>query len=468
MATATLQPTPNNATDSFIAQTSQPSNKRLLLGIVAAAFALRMVVVAFIFRDLTDPTNHFERFGNEVGWIARCIAHHQGFSSPFFTLTGPTALLPPLYPYLLAAIFKLFGVYSAKSALTILTFNSLFSALTCIPIYLATRHSVNARVAAFAAWGWAIYPFSIYFSAGRVWEFSLTSLLITTCFYLALRLHLDRPLRWLGFGALYGLAGLSNPAVFSLAPVLLLLPIARFWMLRRAAGFGFFNSIFCGDLLRRGTLAAFGLLVVLTPWTVRNYRTMHVICPVRDCFWYELWSANNGDDTNPTLAWTHPASNPDEMALYQSQGEVAYISAKQIIVKDFIAQHPGFFVRLTLRRIVNYWTGFWSLDPSYTKQEPTQLPNVFFCSSLTLLMLIGGVSLGRRDPAAALPYILSIAIFPIAYYISHPLMDYRQPIEPEIVILVVVGLQAVKSRIATRRALSQALRKDDAVALPAR
>jgi hypothetical protein len=156
------------------------------------------------------------------------------------------------------------------------------------------------------------------------------------------------------------------------------------------------------------------------------------------------------------------------MALYQSQGEVAYISAKQIIVKDFIAQHPGFFVRLTLRRIVNYWTGFWSLAPSYTKQEPTQLPNVFFCSSLTLLMLIGGVSLGRRDPAVALPYILSIAIFPIAYYISHPLMDYRQPIEPEIVIMVVVGLQAVKSRIASRRALSQAVREDDAVALPAR
>ena len=455
MATATLQPTPDDTSDDLNVQPTRPSSRRLLLGIVAAAFALRMIIVALIFRDLTDPTNHFEHFGNEVGWIARSIVHHQGFSSPFFDLSGPTALLPPLYPYILAAIFKVFGIYTAKSALTILTFNSLCSALTCIPIYLAARLSINSRVAAFAAWGWAIYPFSIYFSAGRVWEFSLTSLLITTCFYLALTLHRDRPLRWLGFGALYGLTGLSNPAVFSLAPVLILLPIARFWLLRRASGLSFFTSLFCGDLLRRASLAAFGLILVLTPWTIRNYKVLHVICPVRDCFWYEFWSANNGDDTNPTLAWTHPASNPQEMALYQAKGEVAYIASKQLIVNDFVMHHRAAFYRLTARRILNYWTGFWSLDPSYRRQEPTQIPNVFFCSSLTLLLLIGGLGWWRRDPAAALPYLLSILLFPLAYYTTHPLMDYRQPIEPEVVILVVVGLRAVKSLIASRCAASR-------------
>jgi len=448
MATATLQPTPDEAIGSANGPLSRQSRKLLLM--VAAAWALRMVVVAVIFRDLPDPARHYESFGNEVGWIARSIAWHQGFSSPFFTFTGPTALLPPLYPYLLSVIFKVFGVYSAKSALTILTLNSLFSALTCVPIYLATRLSVNARVAMFAGWGWAIYPFAIYFSAGRVWEFSLTSLLLTTCFWLALSLHLDRPVRWLGLGALYGLAGLSNPAVFSLFPVLLLLPLWKLWKLLRAAGYGFFGGLFSRDVLRSGMFAAIGLVVVLTPWTIRNYRTMHVLCPVRDCFWYEFWSANNGDSSNPTLAWTHPASNPDEMQLYQSEGEIAYIAHKRAVVMDYVTHHPGFFVHLTLRRVVNYWTGFWSLDPLYVQEEPFQLPNVFFCSSLTLLMLFGMRDWWRRDREAALPYLLSIAILPIAYYISHPLMDYRQPIEPEIVILVVVGLRAVKARLRAR------------------
>jgi hypothetical protein len=72
---------------------------------------------------------------------------------------------------------------------------------------------------------------------------------------------------------------------------------------------------------------------------------------------------------------------------------------------------------------------------------------MFFCSSLTLLLLIGLRSWWRKDPYTALAYILPIAMFPLAYYVSHPLMDYRQPIEPEIVVLVVVGLRELRSRL---------------------
>jgi hypothetical protein len=189
---------------------------------------------------------------------------------------------------------------------------------------------------------------------------------------------------------------------------------------------------------------------------------MHVLCPVRDNYWYEFWSSNNGDSSNPTLAWTHPASNSDEMKLYQSQGEIAYIAHKRAVVRDYVTHHPGFVVRLTLRRAVNYWTGFWSFDPVYVQEEPFQLPNVFFCSSLTLLLLIGARDWWRRDRDAALPYLLSIALFPIAYYISHPLMDYRQPIEPEIVILVVAGLRAVKARMGSRVKESGTMRESEA------
>jgi hypothetical protein len=149
------------------------------------------------------------------------------------------------------------------------------------------------------------------------------------------------------------------------------------------------------------------------------------------------------------------------MKLYQSQGEIAYIANKHAAVIDYVTHHPGFVVRLTLRRVVNYWTGFWSLDPVYVQEEPFQLPNVFFCSSLTLLLLIGARDWWRRDHEAALPYLLSIAIFPIAYYISHPLMDYRQPIEPEIVILVVVGLRAVKARIRSRLEENSLMRESE-------
>jgi hypothetical protein len=443
MATATIGPQILEAIDGSTCAPPEKSSMRPLFFAVAVAFVIRLVVVSLVFRDLPDPSGHYEKFGNEVGWIARSLALHRGFSSPFYPATGPTALLPPLYPWLLAAIFKVFGIYSVKSALTILSLNSAFSALTCIPIFMATRISVNARAAAFAAWGWAIYPFAIYFSAARVWEFALTSLLITTCFWLALRLHENpKPLRWVGFGLLFGLAGLSNPAVSTFFPVLLLLPL---WRLHRAGG----------AWLRAGLFAGIGIVAALTPWTVRNYRVMHVICPVRDCFWYEFWSANNGDGSNPTLEWTHPASNPAEMELYVAHGELAYIAQKRVVVTSYITHHHDFFIALTLRRIFCYWTGFWSFDSAYTRQEPTQLPNMFMCISLTLLLLFGSRGWWRRDRAACLAYILPIAIFPIAYYLSHPLMDYRQPIEPEVVILVVLGLRELKWRVKARSTSSE-------------
>ena len=69
------------------------------------------------------------------GTRSRSIAQGHGFSSPYEGSTGPTAWEPPLYPYLMAGVFKLFGIYTHASAWVLLSINSLFATLTCIPIY---------------------------------------------------------------------------------------------------------------------------------------------------------------------------------------------------------------------------------------------------------------------------------------------------------------------------------------------
>jgi hypothetical protein len=51
----------------------------------------------------------------------------------------------------------------------------------------------------------------------------------------------------------------------------------------------------------------------------------------------------------------------------------------------------------------------------------------------------------HEDAGAALPYLLAVLIFPIPYYLSHSSADYRQPIEPIIVLLVCVGLFGTSS-----------------------
>src|SRR6267378_7035265 len=80
--------------------------------VVVIAFALRLgaIVVMHTYKFRTQEA-HFG-FGWEMGRIAGAIASGRGFSDPFEGQTGPTAWEPPLYPYLMAGVFRLFGVYS--------------------------------------------------------------------------------------------------------------------------------------------------------------------------------------------------------------------------------------------------------------------------------------------------------------------------------------------------------------------
>jgi hypothetical protein len=211
-----------------IVRAGQKGSSRWLLPIIIlAAFAIRLVVVCFTYRDLPDADKYYEQFGWEMGWIARALASGHGFSSPYYPLSGPTAIESPLYPGLLAVVFKLFGIYSLTSGFIILSINSLLSALTCIPVYFSAKYSLGARGAWVAAWVWAFYPFAIYFSAGRVWEYALTGLLFATCFCIAQRIHHTKNLfAWLGWGALCGLTALSN-SVSTLAGALQGAPFRR-------------------------------------------------------------------------------------------------------------------------------------------------------------------------------------------------------------------------------------------------
>ena len=403
---------------------------RQLLPVFAVAFAIRMVVVCFVFRDLPDTDQHYERFGWEVGWVARSLASGRGFTSPFWPITGPTAIVPPLYTFLVAGIFKLFGIYTVASAFVILTINSLLSTLTCIPVYFSARYSLGLRGAKVAAWVWALYPFAIYFSACRVWEYALTGLLFTTCFCLVQRLHRwNNWQAWLGFGVLYGITALSNPTVLPVLPFLLIVPL---WRSRKPGG----------RWLLHGALVAVTVVLVITPWTLHIYNTLHVLCPLRDNVWQNIYAGNydNSSPINPpSNPLAHPPGNPAEMQKFLAMGEVAYFERHHVMVVDWIRNHPMEIAHDILRRVVYYWTGYWSLRPEYLQIEPTEVPNMFYVCGVTLFMMRGVRRFWRWNRTAAMPYLVLIGIFPLTYYLSLVLMDYREPIEPAIIVLAVAG-----------------------------
>lgn len=399
------------------------------------AFLIRFAVVCFAFHGVADPANTHAEFGFEMGWTARAIALGHGFSAPFQPLTGPTAIVPPLYPYILAGIFKVFGLYTPLAAFVALFLNSILSALTCIPVYGAAREASGERLARWASLGWAVYPFAVYFSAARIWDYSLTSLLFACCFWWAMRLHRAAKVRtWVFFGLVFGITALSNPSVVSILPFLLLIAVRR--------GYQIGVPAFTRAMIAFGVFA-----LTILPWTIRNQRVLHIAAPLRDGFWLELYAGNIGDPTDSNSPSAHPASNPTEMALYAKMGEPAYLAQKHELAIATIRDHQRLFLQASARRFFRYWTGYWSLSPAYLQHEPMDLPNVPFCTTLSLFLIAGLVTWRRNAQGTLLPFALLVALFPIPYYLTHASMDYRQPIEPELAILVTAGMLAVRDRV---------------------
>ena len=172
----------------------------------ATALVVRLVAMSFLYPEQLDARQDHFRFGFETGRIARSIAAGKGFASPLYDDTGPTAWMTPVYPYIVAFFFKLFGTYTRVSALAILTFNALTSAITCIPVFFFARKTFGERIGKWSGWAWAFFPYGIYFPVERIWETWLATLLLCVLFQIVLNLEkVNNLLCWIGTGLLWGL-----------------------------------------------------------------------------------------------------------------------------------------------------------------------------------------------------------------------------------------------------------------------
>src|SRR5436190_16462257 len=240
------------------------------LFIVGIALLLRLAVITFgPTYHITPRRDHFQ-FGWEMGRIARSIATGNGFSSPTDLPTGPSAWAPPLYPYVLAGIFKLFGVYSHAAAWVILAFNSIFSSLTCLTLYWIAQRMYGLTVARATAWTWAFFPYAIYWPTRVVWETSLTAFLLSLALLLTLRManQPPRPRSWIIFGLLWGVIALTNTAVLSMFPFCLLWLVYRLPRDSRR----FTGAVVC----------ILTTILVMTPWLARNYVVFGKFVFIRD------------------------------------------------------------------------------------------------------------------------------------------------------------------------------------------
>ena len=403
------------------------------LYMVLVALVLRLIVMGFLYQEQLDPDRDHWRFAYENGRLARSIAEGRGLSSPLFGDTGVSAWMTPIYPYFVAGVFRLFGIYSTASAFILLIFQAVVSALTCLPIYYFAKKLFGLRVAIWSGWGWAFFPYGIYFPVERIWATWLSTLLMSLLLLIILYLEKSSNVwLWIGYGLLWGFAALTEPVVMSAWPFMT--GWAAYRLYRQKSGWAM--------PLAASMLA---LAVIVTPWFIRNYRAFGRFVPFRDTLGLELHVGNNGE----TFHW-HPRSigpwhNEEEWRAFKDLGELAYMEREKQRGFDFIRSHRGWFAVVTLRRFAYVWTGFWSFDKRYLAEEPLDPPNVIFCTALTMLMLVGLRRLWRENRELAAFFSLLLFFFPLVFYLTHTEVYVRRQIDPLILVLAVYALAGGES-----------------------
>jgi Dolichyl-phosphate-mannose-protein mannosyltransferase len=414
-------------------------------------------------------------FQQETGNIAYALAQGKGFNNVFRTETGPTAWLAPVYPLIVAATFKLFGTFTARTFFACVALNILFSAAACVPIFFVGKRVGGLGVAAGATWLWAVFPSGVMMPFEWIWDTSLSALLAALILWATLELvESERWLDWGVYGALWGLALMTNPALGTLLPFLLGLTAFR--------GRG-------ESSLRWKRVALAGGVAILccVPWTVRNYVAFHRLIPVRSNLPFELWLGNNDIFDEHARGGRRSITRTEEARRYAQLGETGYMAEKWELATSFMRTHPNLELQLIGRKFMDFWMGTEAPVRNFRETDSWLIRGILLSSFLTAIgALCGVVALfvgkkritqrrrvhragaetdknGEGAEEMANPPVFPLVVFPVVfpclYYLTHADLRYRHPIDPIVLLLtaitvagawnMVVGLVKNRQRLQT-------------------
>jgi hypothetical protein len=353
---------------------------------------------------------------------------------------GPTAFDGPIYACFLVPFMLPFDErVSATERVTreqlrpaVAIVQSIISLLTAWMIaqitWLITGRVWAARIALLS---WCVYPFAVLYSVFLISETLYTAGLVASvlCAYLFARDLRVRSAVILGL--VLGLTSLTRATVNVTIPFLFLAVLALRWDQH-------------GQALKGLVLSGLTLVVVLSPWTVRNYVRFGRILPGSSQMGRMLYLANNPDNHTGGVLIPRDARPPEREP---GENEIEWNERLGRLAKEFIRENPGRFLHLCGMRLYQ----FWRVTPMYEGFTSPMLLLVsvgsylpLFVFALTGFVMLRG-KLKRLLPLFAI--VLSTYGLHVVFGVS---LRYRFPIEPLMIPPAVYGLSCILRSIAGR------------------
>lgn len=391
-----------NILRSFLTWLIQPTVLTSIL-IFALGFRIRNEQLRQIPSEYLRPNP-----GWELSSIAIAMAEGRGFSDPYMIATGPTAHLPPIYPYIVGLIYRIFGLTPKAGLISlqlmVVTAATLYALLPWLSrkLGLGVYAGIIGGLAGALRVEWAGH--------GEYLTAILMGLILAT-----LVQRWDEG-RYSWGGSL--LLGLAIGVAFHLQPALLTVIagclLFELWWQRNPKQWGYAGVL------------TLGIFLACIPWGWRNYTTFESVLFIRSNFGLELRMGNHAGAA-PTMKvmdaqgdeHRHPAAHFAEAKKLRKIGEIAYMQEAKEEAFAWIRSNPIDFSRLTLLRVVNLWFG-----PPYNPKTAIKI------SALTILAILG---IWRVLPSLTIPQravlIIPLVAFPLVYYVVGYMPRYRIPID---------------------------------------
>ena len=356
--------------------------------------------------------------GSETLQVARTLATTGRYADPFGSMeahSGYTAHLAPVYPTLLALLFRGLG-YGLASLTVLWVANLVFIAvqLAFLPL-LSSLLGLGTLPGVIGAVLGIIFP---QYTVDFVWESLLAGVELVLLCWLT-RQILDARQTWFraaSLGMLWGVAILTNPITGLVLAV---------WVLT--------SSLSQRRGERRSTISACAITiavaaVVCAPWIVRNKIRLGGFFLIRDNLGLEL-SVSNNDCASATLRnnlesgcqrIVHPSRNFEITKQIATMGEYQFNQMQLHQALGWIAQHPKHFASLTAQRFALFWFPIKGLAPF------RRFPAAVWAT--TLISFFGFVHLSSRNRQTAWFLGGALLMYPLVYYTVQFEPRYRDPI----------------------------------------
>lgn len=248
---------------------------------------------------------------------------------------NPLTYYPPAQVWYYAIVFKAFGASHLAAQLCQIP----LAALLPVLIYLVGRQAGSVKTSRWAALGVALYPGLLLYILVTPYYFYLYTIFILLMVWSWLRLQ-ARESNW--FPAVWG--GWAAGCGALAKAVLLIAPLQTIFFLMTSAGLFFHRRIWMV-----WTLFVLAMLLILLPWTARNFRVFGE--PVIIC------------TSGPMVVYS--ANNPHSNGLYSALPDTTHPETPQDMLAHgkwckkqswaFIRSQPVAFARLAWRKMLHTW-----------------------------------------------------------------------------------------------------------------